>query len=70
MSKQIDWATIKVVGDASEYEVDLENGCYTDGTEIPEEEFDNIIAEHYDRLMAMLWDDAVAAAESAYEGDR
>lgn len=71
MKKQIDWSTIRVeVTDLYEYEIFAVEGRYTDGTPLTEGELEHLDLTESERLYDIALDDAIAAAEFAFDGDR
>lgn len=70
MTKDIDFASLVPGGSLVNEELYWEQGCYTDGTSIDEDELDRLATDYYSLLYDAAYENAVGRAESIYEGDR
>jgi len=70
MAKDVDFTSLVVGGSVIDQELFFEEGFFTDGTPITQDELDRLANEHYDMLFDAAYNDAVGRAESVYEGER
>ena len=71
-SKTVDWSTIEVDTDGHIQEgiVYAISGCWTDGTEMTDDELDDLYDSDYSRLYDIAYGNAISAAEDAFSYDR